>query len=90
MAGAAVPSVVRLGAMVRGMGVEASCILETWQERSSSGRVFTRCRMAGDPANLPDGTYEVTIDGQTFSTKRWSGAWDLIYLPQWIRTRQAA
>lgn len=90
MAGAAVPSVLRVGAMVRGMGVEASCMLETWQERSSSGRVFTRCRMTGDPANLPDGNYEVTIDGQTFSTRRWSGTWDLIYLPQWIRTRQAA
>lgn len=90
MAGAAVPSVVRVSAFLRGMGVEASCTLETWKERSSSGRVFTRCRVVEDPANLPDGTYDLTIEGQTFSAKRWSGIWDLIYLPQWIRTGQAA
>jgi hypothetical protein len=90
MGGVVVPSVVRVGAVVRGMGVEAPCILETWKEKSSSGRVFTRCRVVEDPPNLPDGPYDVTIDGQTFSTRRWSGAWDLIYLPKWVRTGQAA
>lgn len=90
MGEAAVPSTVRVGAVVRGMGVEVECILETWKERSSSGRVFTRCRVVEDPPNLPDGTYEVTINDQTFTTKRWSGAWDLIYLPKWVRTGQAA
>lgn len=90
MEGAAGSPGIPVSATVRGMGREAICILETWTERSSTGRVFTRCRILDHPSDLPDGTYEFTIAGKSFSTKRWSGVWDLIYLPPSIRVDDAA
>lgn len=83
-------SVIRVEALVRGMGHEARCILETWKERSSTGRVFTRCRMSEGPPDLPDGSYEISIGEQSFSTRRWSGLWELTFLPSWIRIDDAA
>ncbi|HKR27581.1 MAG TPA: hypothetical protein VJS11_09000 [Acidobacteriaceae bacterium] len=83
-------SVIRLDALVRGMGREAQCTLETWKERSSTGRVFTRCRIVEDPPDLPDGSYEIFVAGQRFNTKKWSGVWELTFLPGWVRITDAA
>lgn len=62
------------------MGVESKCVLETWQERSSTGREFTRCRIVDDPPFLPDGQYDLSIGGHTVSTRKSLGAWELIFL----------
>lgn len=83
-------SVIRLNALVRGMGRESPCMLEAWKERSSTGRVFTRCRIVEDPPDLPDGSYEIFVAGQRFNTKKWSGLWDLTFLPNWVRIDDAA
>lgn len=77
-------------ALVRGMGHQTRCTLETWKERSSTGRVFTRCRIINDPPELPDGSYEISVGRQSFTTRKWSGFWDLNYLPNWIHIEDAA
>ena len=38
-------SVVRVPGVLRGMDREAHCTLLTWKERSTTGRVYTRCRI---------------------------------------------
>lgn len=83
-------SLIRVEALVRGVGHEAQCTLEIWKERSSTGRVFTRCRIVDDPPELPDGSYEIHVAGQSFSTKKWSGLWELTFLPSWFRVDDAA
>ena len=83
-------STIHVRAVLRGMGREAQCTLETWKERSSTGRVFTRCRIVDDPPDLPDGSYEIFVAGQRFNTKKWSGLWDLSFLPSWVRIDDAA
>jgi len=88
--GGAVASIVHVDALLRGMGRQAHCMLETWKERSSSGRVFTRCRIVDDPPGLPDGAYEIAVLGETIVTKKWSGVWDLTYLPPSVRIDDAA
>jgi hypothetical protein len=62
------------------MGLESQCTLEAWQERSSTGRVFTRCRIVDDAPELPDGPYEIVFPGGSVRTRKTSGAWDLVFL----------
>lgn len=88
--GGAVASTIHVHAVLRGMGQEAECTLETWKERSSTGRVFTRCRIIDDTPELPDGSYEIFVAGQRLNTKKWSGLWDLTFLPSWVRIDDAA
>ena len=73
-------SVRRFPAVLRGMSIESKCTLEIWQERSSTGRDFTRCRIVGDPPFLPDGPYQVFFAGQSVNTRKVFGAWELIFL----------
>lgn len=67
-------------AVLRGMGVESKCTLETWQERSSSGRNYTRCRIVDAPPFLPDGAYELRFADHTIATRKNQGAWELAFL----------
>jgi hypothetical protein len=77
-------SVIRFPAVLRGTGeaggAGAMCVLETWSERSSKGRRFTRCRITDEPAELPDGTYVIEFDARRVATKKNHGHWDLTYL----------
>lgn len=75
---------VRVPAELRGMGFVARCILETWRECSSRGRVFIRCRIVDEPPGLPDGCYGVEVEGQMVSTRKFSGEWELSFLPSRI------
>lgn len=77
-------------AELRGMGRETECTLTLWTEQSLSGRRFTRCRISGDPADLPDGSYTVSFGGHTVFTRKWSGEWMLNFLPSHIRVGDAA
>lgn len=61
------------------MGVESKCTLEIWQEQSSTGRDYTRCRIADDPPFLPDGAYQLFFGGHTVNTRKIFGAWELIF-----------
>lgn len=81
-------SVVR--AVLRGMGRETECNLTLWTEQSLSGRKFTRCRISGEPGDLPDGSYTVSFEGHTVFTRKWSGEWMLNFLPSHIRVEDAA
>lgn len=82
--------VVHLPARLRGMGRVAGCILEVWDERSSSGRMYTRCRITNDPPNFPDGLYYVDFAGHMILTRRWGGLWDITFLPPDLQSDDAA
>lgn len=74
-------AVVRLKALLRGMGCKADCVLETWKETSSTGRVFTRAVITEEPVHLPDGIYMIVVRGQNLFTRKWGGSWLLTFLP---------
>lgn len=76
--------------VLRGMDREAGCKLEIWKESSSTGRVFLRCKITDDPADLPGGEYELSIGDHRIPTRRWEGHWLLRYLPRDIRLQEAA
>ncbi|MFP5227973.1 MAG: hypothetical protein ACLGXA_10110 [Acidobacteriota bacterium] len=62
----------------------------TWKERSSSGRVFTRCRIVEEPADLPEGPYQVSFAGHVIPTRKFDGCWMLSFLPPGIDIERAA
>jgi hypothetical protein len=82
--------VVRVHGVLKGLDCEANCVLSTWKERSSSGRVFTRCRIVDEPGDLPEGPYTLEFAGHTVPTRKFDGCWMLSFLPPWIKLEQAA
>ena len=62
------------------MDKAVECVLETWQEESTSGRLFTRCRIVDDPVELPDGAYTLEFGGRSVQTHKYHGAWELNFL----------
>ena len=68
----------------------SSCTVETWSERSSSGRRITRCRILNEPPELPDGPYQVEFAGHTVSTYRLLGRFELSFVTFDIDLDQAA
>lgn len=88
---AAVAQVVRIPGILSGPGVVAPCIVETWQERSSAGHVYTRCRIINDPPHLPDGPYELEFGGHKLRTGKYVGKWELVFfVPELEASRAAA
>jgi hypothetical protein len=85
-----VKSIVRVRGVLRGMSCEADCALMTWKESSTSGRVYTRCRIVDDPDELPDGPYTLFFAGHKVPTRKFEGRWMLTFLPQGIDLEQAA
>lgn len=65
----------------RGPDVASKYTLEAWLERSSTGRVFTRCRIAVDAPGLPDGPYEVLFANHSVKTRKALGRWELVFVP---------
>lgn len=74
-------SVARFPAVLRGPGLESQCVVEAWQERSSTGRVFLRGRIVDDPPELPDGGYVVAFESHSVKTNKLGGLWELVFLP---------
>jgi hypothetical protein len=72
------------------MDREAHCTLLTWKESSTKGRVYTRCKIQDDPADLPDGPYTVCFAGYTVTTRRFDHCWMLTFLPTEIDLERAA
>ena len=72
--------VLRVPAVLRGMDNVVDCTLETWQEESMSGRLFTRCRIVGEPPELPDGRYTLEFASRSVRTNKCHGAWELNFL----------
>jgi hypothetical protein len=72
------------------MDREAHCTLLTWKERSTTGRVYTRCRIQDEPSDLPDGPYTVFFSGYTVATRRFDRCWMLTFLPPEVDLEQAA
>ena len=72
--------VLRIPAILRGMGMAANCVLEIWQEESSSGRQYTRCNIASEPPDLPDGAYQVDFTPHSLQTNKYQGKWELVFL----------
>lgn len=76
---------MHIPAVLHGEGIEAICLLDIWQENSSTGRVFTRCRIHHAPPDLPDGAYKVAFGPNRVSTRKTFGTWELTFLPPHIR-----
>ena len=72
--------VIRVAGVLQGMGTVADCTLEMWQEESSSGRMFTRCRIVDDPPELADGLYLLKFGERSVRTNKYQGAWELNFL----------
>jgi hypothetical protein len=70
----------RVPAVLRGPEGESKCTLEVWQESSSTGRVFTRCRITEDSPDLPDGAYLVKFGHHSVKTWKCGGFWELVFL----------
>jgi len=85
-----VSNVMHIPAVLQGEGAEGECLLQIWQERSSTGRVFTCCRIQNAPPELPDGVYRVMFRANTVSTRKTFGTWELAFLPRGIQLDQAA
>jgi hypothetical protein len=75
---------------LKGLDREAECEVTTWKERSSSGRVYTRCKIVDEPGDLPEGPYSLTFAGYTLSTRKFDGSWMLSFLPPWVELERAA
>lgn len=82
-------SIARFAAVLRGTDVIAGCVMETWQERSSTDRVFIRARIVECSADLPDGKYTIEFAGHTIQVRRWGEKWSLTYLPSEIQIHGA-
>jgi len=85
-----VKSIVRVRGVLRGMACAADCALLTWKESSTSGRVYTRCKIVDEPSELPDGPYTLSFKGHEVPTRKFEGQWMLTFLPQGIDLDRAA
>lgn len=74
-------SLVRFPALLRNADAESPCTLELWIERSSTGRLLTRCRITNDSPDLPDGPYHVVFGSHSVRTRKVSGSWELVFVP---------
>jgi hypothetical protein len=72
------------------MGCEADCRLLTWKETSTTGRLYTRCRIMDEPPHLPDGAYTLFFAGHAVPTRKFEGSWMLTFLPSSIDLGKAA
>ena len=71
----------RISALLTGIdGTTARCCVEMWHEQSSTGKTYTRCRIIGDPPELPDGDYMVDFAEQSVRTQKYQGKWQLVFL----------
>lgn len=73
--------VLRSHAILQGIGTKAGCLLETWKETSSTGRIFTRAVITEEYPNLPDGIYMLILGHQNTFVRKVEGGWRLIFLP---------
>lgn len=65
-------------------------MIEAWKEESSTGRLYTRGKITGEPPNLPDGAYTLTFGDHSIVTRKWEGHWLLKYLPGDFEIERAA
>ena len=84
------PGVVRVRGFLQGMDCDADCELITWKESSTSGRIYSRCRIVNEPSDLPEGPYTLSFAGYTVSTRKFDGCWTLTFLPAGIDLEKAA
>lgn len=81
---------VRAHGLLKGMDREAECRLILWKERSTAGRVYVRCRIVDEPADLPEGPYTLSFAGHQVETRKFDGCWMLSFLPPGIDVELAA
>ena len=85
------PQVIRVPAVLCGAdGSLSHCKVETWKERSSSGKSYTRCRIVDDPPALPDSEYTIEFAGRTVRTNKYQGKWELTFVAPAPETSEAA
>lgn len=82
--------IVRIPGVLRAAGVIAGCIVETWKERASNGEIYTRCRIASDPPQLPDGPYLLKFAQYSIPTNKFDGQWEPVVLAAETPLREAA
>jgi len=72
------------------MNSTSDCALLTWKESSTSGRVYTRCRIVDELSELPDGPYTLFLAGHEIPTRKFEGHWMLTFLPPGVQLQEAA
>ncbi len=85
-----VQAVVRIHGVLQGVDRKAACVVAIWKERSTSGRVYTRCKIVDEPSDLPEGPYQLLLAGHEVPTRKFDGCWMLSFLPQGMDLEQAA
>lgn len=83
-------AVVRVHGELQGIDREAACVVLIWQERSTTGRVYTRGKIVDEPSDLPEGPYTLFLGGHAVPTRKFDGCWMLSFLPQGMNLEQAA
>lgn len=82
---------IRIPALLSGSdGSVARCFVETWNEESSTGKTYTRCRITDEPPELPDGPYMVEFAEQSLRTNKYQGKWELVFLAPDVEISDAA
>ena len=82
---------IRIPALLCGPdGTINTCRVEIWEEQSSSGRTYSRCRITDEPPDLPDGPYMVEFADHSIRTIRYHENWELVFLPPHVRVSEAA
>ena len=82
--------IVRIPGVLRAPGIVAGCLVETWKERAFNGEVHTRCRIADDPPQLPDGPYTLRFGRHAVPTNKFEGNWEPVVLAPESQVRKAA
>jgi hypothetical protein len=62
---------------LKGMGREAKCLVSAVQVSMPGTNVshYAKCKIQNAPDDLPEGSYQVTFDGQTENVKKSNGFW---------------
>ena len=83
-------SVIRVRGVLRGLERDGECELLIWKESSSAGEAITRCKIASEPPDLPDGPYTLSAGGHALETRKFEGEWSLSVLPPKLAIEWAA
>lgn len=82
--------IVRIPGVLRRAGLVAGCIVETWNEQGFNGKMYTRCRIANDPPQLPNGPYILRFARYSIPTNKFEGKWEPVVLEAESQLAEAA
>jgi hypothetical protein len=74
--------VVLLRGAIGGPGAQAECDVLAWKAAAPGAHPYARFKVVDAPRHLPDGSYTVSFDGLSFSTRKTEGWWSMEYLAE--------